>query len=884
MVFVGCSGSGLSDENVGRLLEWMRKGFSGLGDKHFVLVPDENTDIWPPGVAPVRFGAIADLPAYLDKLAPEAILPSALPQNPLMIGRSDRLEELVQAILRQDRPVVIPGPLGMGKTTLALAAAYDARVIERFGKRRFFVNLEPTPDADGVIRRFAADLGVAGSGAAHEVETKIAAACAGAQTLAILDNLEMPSHKDAAATGALLGRLAAIEGLGLVVTVRGEPPYVPGPGAERLPDIKRLSDADARSLFLRHATGNQFAADGTLPDLLAALDGHPLSIKLLALNAPGDGSLTGLAEAWEEERARMLQVGAANNRETSLRVSLAISFTHLGQWSTAGRLLRLMALLPDGMAETDARTILSDGKRTRKELDAALRLERARLASRDNNRWRLISPVRELIRQDYPPKAEDREWIIRRFLDLAALGEKAGTREWRQVSASLTAEEGNLDAMIGVAAEMFPLPQGFSAAVRGLAKFRRHTGLASTKSLMDAAHRFRHESGNLDEAATCIQSLGDIAVSQTDHEGGRRYYEEALSLYRRTNDVLNGANCIRSLGDIALFRGDLVLAGHRFEEAFKLYDNPRDKAGCIERFGDIALKRSELDTARRRYKEALELFKEAGYEPGEAGCIQRLGDMDLHGSKLRAAYNWYRDATTLYEKVGDEPGEAGCIQRLGDVALRCCEIEEACKREDRALLVSERANNYYAQASRLYKKIRDPKGRFDCVKRLGDVAFRRYALKRKRNDFEGARPHYDEAVRAFEDAKRFFIQIGHAGGEAACIERFGDIALDGGDHEAARNDYHAALDLFKRADDNLGQANCIRGFGNVAEAKGKLVEARQRWKEALQLYSDPYWTWVTCTRLGLHAANPAEVDEHFRAAEKAWASIELANLIDEYPR
>ena len=80
-------------------------------------------------------------------------MPSRLPPDPKMIGREDRLEELVKAILDYDRPIVVPGALGMGKTTLALAAAHDPRVVARFGKeRRFFVNLEPAPDAAGRIQ------------------------------------------------------------------------------------------------------------------------------------------------------------------------------------------------------------------------------------------------------------------------------------------------------------------------------------------------------------------------------------------------------------------------------------------------------------------------------------------------------------------------------------------------------------------------------------------------------------------------------------------------------------------------------------------------------------------------------------------------------------
>ncbi len=252
----------------------------------------------------------------------------------------------------------------MGKTTLALAAAHDSRVIARFGKaRRFFVNLEPAPNADGALTRLATDLGLPASGAASEVEAKIAAACAGQPTLAILDNLETPWDKDTAATEALLGRLAAIDGLRLVITVRGEPPKLPGAGARTLRDVEQLQDADARALFLRHA-GDHFAADPALPGLLSALDGHPLSIELLAANAQGKPDLKGLAADWSHRRADLLRHGAGNDRKTSLRASLDLSLAALDPPSSPHRLIRLMALLPDGMSDADSRTILNDGEPT----------------------------------------------------------------------------------------------------------------------------------------------------------------------------------------------------------------------------------------------------------------------------------------------------------------------------------------------------------------------------------------------------------------------------------------------------------------------------------------------------------------------------------------
>jgi tetratricopeptide (TPR) repeat protein len=648
LVFVGCSGSGLSDDNVGRLLDWMRKGFSGLGDKHFVLASDDNKDTWPEGVTPVRFGDHADLPAYLAKLAPDPLRPPGLPPDRKMIGRADRLEQLVASILDQDRPVVVPGALGMGKTTLALAAAYDARVIERFGKSgRFFVNLEPAPDADGLLRRLAIDLGLSASGAASEVEATIAAACAAAPALVILDNLETPWRKDMAETETLLGRLAAVEGLRLVLTIRGEPPSLPGPGAQTLQDVERLGEVDARALFLRRA-GDQFGADPALPGLLSALDGHPLSIELLAANAAGKPNLQGLAADWNDRRTDLLQRGAADDRKTSLRASLDLSFAALNPPSAAHRLIRLMAQLPDGMSEADSRTILSDSGPTKDQRGAATRLEGARLAARPDGRWRLLAPIRETLLADFPPDAGDRARLVKLFLARAALGSHAGWPTWGEVSGELTAEAGNLDAMIGASLRERELPEGVLDAAKGLIRFHIMTGLASVASLPAVAKWFGDAGDALGEA-DCIKGLGDIALARSNHEGARRRYEAALPLYQGVDSVLGEANCIRGLGE-------------------------------------IALRRSDHEGARQRYEAALPLYQKVGDVLGEANCILSFGDIDEVNGNIAAAFDRWREALALYAKI-PEPYSIGSAQMR--LARRAATPEQAAEHREAARLAWE---------------------------------------------------------------------------------------------------------------------------------------------------------------------------------------------------
>ena len=485
--------------------------------------------------------------------------PAAAPTREDCFGREELKRQLVAAVLAEEpRPTMVLGPPGIGKSNLTIEAYYDPGVARRYASRRYFVRLDGATSLDLMVSAVAAALGVRSETNLWEAVKRY---LQGTATLLVLDNIETPWEADRAGTEALLAELGSISGLSLVCSVRGgEHPHVPRRG----PSIKvtRLDDEAARDLFCAIAEVDR--KDPLLGRLLGEQDGLPLAIKLLALTAQGS-TLENTWQLWQRERAALYEQPGKSDKQSSLAASLEVSIKSPRMTEGARRLLSMLAQLPGGVAQKDLEQLLPGLGH-----GAAQVLSKVGLASFEQERLRMLAPIREHVQRSRPPSPEDRERMSTYYLELpGSYGGKVGNEGGADAVRLLMTEFANIESFIEEALGGRTAAAAIDAAI-ALSDFMRFSGHGTPQVLQQARSAARN-SGDAKRESKCLKCLGDLTLARSQHDEARRRYEEALPLYVQVGDVLGRANCIQGLGDIALARSQPEQARQLFERSLSLY-------------------------------------------------------------------------------------------------------------------------------------------------------------------------------------------------------------------------------------------------------------------------------------------------------------------------
>jgi len=331
-------GLAVEDINLRVQITALRKvlGDGQAGARFIVAVPGRGYQF----TAPVARAATLPAPPAASPRPPSPGLPSNLPQAPAhIVGRERAIAAIARQLTRQ-RLLTVVGPGGVGKTTVALAAA--ARWREAEGLPVTFVDLQALSSPAATASAIGAQLRA--PALASDTAAGLAAFLADRQGLIILDNCE--HLVDAVATLAE-AIIAVAPGVSLLATSR-EPLRAEG---EWLHHLASLAAPPARA-GLTSAKALTFPAVELFVDRVAAhihdfalgddeadaaaeicrrLDGMPLAIELAAARVEMFG-VAGLASRLDA-RFAILTAGrrTALPRHQTLRATLDWSYDLLSE-------------------------------------------------------------------------------------------------------------------------------------------------------------------------------------------------------------------------------------------------------------------------------------------------------------------------------------------------------------------------------------------------------------------------------------------------------------------------------------------------------------------------------------------------------------------------
>ncbi|GAA1886970.1 tetratricopeptide repeat protein [Streptantibioticus ferralitis] len=645
----------------------------------------------------------------------------ALPAAPpYFLGRRRELRELradidrpgLAALRGKDhggcRVLLVAGRPGSGRTALAIRLARE--VADRYPGGQYFVRLtgvdgEPVPSAQiaRAVLRALGETGAEADGGA-EAEDPVAAlrsALAGRRVLVVLD--------DTATADQVLPLLPPGPG-GLVIATSQGP-------LAAIPDVRPctlggLNTAASVELLSAVVGSTRVTCDPTAAEALAEeCWGNPTALRLMAgwLAARPGMSVTDTIQA-----LRAIPVSSA----MSAPVARAFRLVHDGLTQPVARLLRLLALAPDGVLDAHTASALagcplSAAQAALRELlgygllhpEGTAGLEGAADADTE---YRVPGCLHALLREqldvaERPAQvrlatARMLERTVRRLQSCRAAAEPAGSAARRKI-------------------EELPRPLRFGSP--GLAA----GWLRGRLPVLLAAARVAVAEGELD---TLAQRLIAALVRALDaHRGDTEALPELYELHGLLLEVAERRALPRQQAAALINLADLDTAAGRTKEALERYRTALDAARsgddglaagrALEALGDSYLELDDPQRAADWYGRALALRQTRGEFVEQARLHARLAELHTRTGQYPAALREWRAAGAVHRRLRDLSGYAMALSEAARVHECAGQCEESLRTYRDALHWARQAADVPVEGAVLLRMA-------DTLERAGDPA------------------------------------------------------------------------------------------------------------------------------------------------------------------
>jgi tetratricopeptide (TPR) repeat protein len=766
------------------------------------------------------------LAASADQPSTEASSPTAVttyltphdlpaPVTPYLGRAADlaRLDEALRAA--QDgvgpRVVLITGPAGVGKTSLAVAWAHTAAEQHADGQlyvdlRGYDVSRARTPAAavESVLRR----LGAEPSAIPRELAERAAllrSVLADRQALLVLDN--------AFSADQLWPLLPGSPSCFVIVTSRDSLPALVARAGARRVDLHRLAEADAEALLVTLIGPRGQAEPDAVRGLAKRCAYLPLALRVAAerVSRDPDAPLAVQVARFDRRSARLDLLGAGGDEQTDVRSVFSWSRRRLSE--PAGTLFELLGLSPAREMEvTAAAALLGRGPST-----GAAAVDELVLAHLVEQRVDVIG-LHDLLRDYVVELAARRPEVERRAARRRLFDHyvDATRRATEHVFADIDA--GDARAWL----------DRHRAALLAVARSAANDSPAHCLEMAVLLHPYLEVSGYYSEATALQRTAVDVAQRvDTQRELGAALVrlagslhrsgdtaeslsaaERALATWTAVGDQAGTASALQAMAAVHTRQGRNALGStelHRALEMFQAVGDREGEAATANRLGIAMLQLGQLDEALAEHERAYEIYRSLGSRVSQGRAANNVGVINLRLGRYEAAAASLKEALAIAGEVGNRAGIGVALANLGDVAERQHRYDEAVE-------------NYRASIE-VCAEIGYLNGLADARRGLGVVL--------------GRLGSHTEALDTLDAALRLGREAADADVEMATLNDIGLVQRLAGANGTAS--HQAAYDVSLNTGDLFQRARALDGMARGAWAAGDQATAQRQWQEAAAL-------------------------------------------------
>jgi serine phosphatase RsbU (regulator of sigma subunit)/Flp pilus assembly protein TadD len=270
---------------------------------------------------------------------------------------------------------------------------------------------------------------------------------------------------------------------------------------------------------------------------------------------------------------------------------------------------------------------------------------------------------------------------IRCVMNLAnSLGDEHLWTRYNVLGLKLAEEGGNED--------VFLMYKSYALSNIGFEMANIKGDLTGALKYYEKALKVQTKLNDLTGISASLNNIADIYKKQGDANKSIEYHIKSLNVKEKNNDKIGVGITLLNLGSIYRNQGDVAAAVSCFSKALKIFEakgEKRQQAAAINNLGHIYENEGDYEKALQNFNKAKILFEIVGEKQSCALSLTNIGQIHFKRGKSDKALTYFYEAKKIRESIDDKGGMAAAHVFISSVYSQKGNVDSALVNANRAI-------------------------------------------------------------------------------------------------------------------------------------------------------------------------------------------------------